>query len=291
MRRTAIVTGGSGIVGRATVAGLCSDGWRVITMGRSAPPIDGMEWLHIDLATSQVPAYVTEMADAIVHLAAAVPHAAEYPDNDASAALTERMDAAVLSAARARDVPVVYASTCGLYDRSDPSWKSEDSSVTATSPYFRAKLYGENQFLDRLSTAMIIRLSAPFGPGLRRGLVLARFAEAARAGKALEVWGKGGREQDFLHTEDIADFIVAALAAPRQGIWNVAAGQPTTMLDLANTCVASAGRGRVEPSIRPDPSDGHSARYLTKAAKRDFSWQPSRKLVDWLTNYQQRDLL
>jgi UDP-glucose 4-epimerase len=201
------------------------------------------------------------------------------------------MDAKLLAAAvRARRLPVVYASTCGLYDRRDPAWKTEDEAVTAVSPYFAAKLRGESQFLAALPSAMVIRLSAPYGLGLRRGLILARFAEMARAGQILEVWGDGLREQDFLHASDIADFITAALAAPRHGVWNVAAGRPTTMLALARLCVSVAGRGALERRTSPDPADGQTARYAIAAAERDFAWRPRRALANWLAHYQPQDL-
>ncbi len=288
--RTALLTGASGLVGRATATALVAAGWRVIALGRNAPPVAGVEWRCLNLAAERVPNDLVDIAEAVVHLAAAVPHAAEYPDTDASAALTEAMDYAVLAAARARGVPVVYASGCALYDRNDPAWKTEEARVVAVSPYFRAKLRGENLFLNALPGTIVMRVSAPFGAGLRRGLVLARFAEAARAGQTIQVWGTGSREQDFVHTGDIADFIVAALAAPRAGVWNVAAGRPITMLDLARLCVAAAGRGAVERCAQPDPAEGQTARYCIAAAQRDFGWQPRRTLRDWLAHYRLEDL-
>ncbi len=119
-----------------------------------------------------------------------------------------------------------------------------------------------------------MRLSALYGPGLRRHLVLARFITLARTGQALSVWGSGQREQDFLHAADAANFILAALDAAAKGIYNIASGQPVTMMQLASLVTQILG-GVVNREAKPDPLECETARYDIAKAKRDLGWFPT----------------
>jgi UDP-glucose 4-epimerase len=265
-----VVTGASGIVGRAVLAALRGHGNGVVPVvhGRTADP----DAIALDLAESDLTDHV-QAPDAVVHLAAAVPHAAVHGDTDVAADKTRRIDATVHRACGRWGCPVIYASTCGLYDRRDPRIKDEAAPVAATSPYFRAKLESERLMSD-LPGACVMRLSAPVGPGLRRGVVLAKFIERARAGQPIQVWGSGRREQDFIAAEDVAAFVALALSKRAHGIFNVASGEPVTMRALAETVVEAIGRGSVQSSDNADPLDGETARYCIAHAAQALGWQP-----------------
>src|SRR6185369_6829513 len=72
-----VVTGASGIVGRAVLAALRGHGNGVVPVvhGRTADP----DAIALDLAESDLTDHV-QAPDAVVHLAAAVPHAAVHGD-------------------------------------------------------------------------------------------------------------------------------------------------------------------------------------------------------------------
>lgn len=273
--RKVVVTGAAGLLGRAVVAACQEQGWETYALARGPAPTGAAHSIRADLSApdADLLKLLPDMPDAIVHLAAAVPHAAEFPDTVETARLTRCMDRCVHAAALAWDIPVIYASSCGLYDRLDPSWKTESTAVQAVSPYFAAKLDGEALFRT-LPRATVMRLSALYGPGLRANLVMARFVTQARMGEPITVWGSGRREQDFIHATDVAAFVLAALKSVNFGIYNVAAGQPTAMGDLAAIVAAYFG-GRVVSAERPDPLDHETARYdIAKAAER-LDWSPA----------------
>lgn len=277
--RKLLVTGAAGLLGRAVVLACQQQGWRVYAVVRGVAPA-GAHPIRADLSVPDVDLLrlMPEKPDAIVHLAAAVPHAAEFPDTELTANLTRNMDRCVHAAALAWNIPVVYASTCGLYDRHDASWKAEDADVKAVSPYFAAKLDGEALF-GALPQTTMMRLSALYGPGLRRNLVLARFMTQARLGEPITVWGSGQREQDFIHAADAAGFVLAVLKAAHPGIYNVAAGKPTAMRDLAEIVAECLG-GRVVSAGRIDPLDHETARYDIAKAAEKLKWSPSIGLSD-----------
>jgi nucleoside-diphosphate-sugar epimerase len=169
---------------------------------------------------------------------------------------------------------LIYVSSCILYDRSDPAVKGELAGLSATTPYARAKLEGELQALT-VPSALIMRIPSPVGERMRPGTVLPRFVGQALRGQRLELWGTGGREQDFVHVEDLGDFVLRAIWTAAGGTVNVASGQPVTMRRLAETIVAIVGRGSVVFSARVDPLDGETARYDTQLARGRFGWAPA----------------
>jgi nucleoside-diphosphate-sugar epimerase len=266
-----LVTGTNGLLGTSVAARLKRAGHEMLLLARRRTSADIQEF---DLAGqgALLTRDVQRRPDIVVHLAAAVPHALR-PDDDQSAEATRRMDLVVEQAALHWEAPVVYASGCSLYDRLDPCFKSETAPVTAETPYLRAKLDGERRF-SQISGACVMRVSSPVGPGLRRAVVLAHFIEQARAGRKLEVWGNGLREQDFVSTSDVAEFVAAVVRRRVSGTFNVASGQPRTMLELANMVADIAGSGSVHVGGRPDPQENHVARFSIAAARREAGWEP-----------------
>jgi nucleoside-diphosphate-sugar epimerase len=274
---TVLITGATGLVGRGVVAAFAAEGWSVLRHGRR--PDLALD-LVLDLALPGIDLTRTVAAapDLVVHLAAVVPGGG-VADDETSAAATRRMDAAVAAAHRDWGSRLLYMSSASLYDRRDPAWKTADSPVEGTSPYRAAKLAGE-QLLSETCGATVFRLSSPIGPGMRPDLVFMRFLAAARAGQALQIWGSGLREQDFIAVEDVARLMVAAAHMFRSGIYNACVGQPTTMRELAVTVVAELGRGCLELTGKPDPGDGDTARYDISATRATFGWEPALALRD-----------
>jgi nucleoside-diphosphate-sugar epimerase len=266
-----LVTGANGLLGASVAAHLKRLGHETLLLSRRRTSADIQEY---DLARedASLTRDVQRRPDVIVHLAAAVPHALR-PDDDQSAAATRRMDLVVEQAALHWKAPVVYASGCSLYDRLDPCFKSETAPVSAETPYLRAKLDGERRF-SQISGGCVMRVSSMVGPGLRRAVVLARFIEEARVARTLEVWGNGLREQDFVATSDVAEFVAAVVHRRLSGTFNVASGQPRTMLELATMVVEVVGSGSVRVGGRPDPQEKHTARFSIAAARREAGWGP-----------------
>jgi nucleoside-diphosphate-sugar epimerase len=275
-----LITGATGIVGRAVAAAFAHDGWSVYrTVHR--PSRLALDAQIVDLAAEDdLTRRIAERPDAIVHLAAAVPHSKDYPDSPDSAALTRRMDANVLKAAKAWNCLLVYASSCGLYCRDEPDAKTETAPIKDWgSPYFAAKAAGEAACAD-YDNAAVLRISGPIGPGLRAGVVMARFIANARDNKPITLWGSGGREQDFVDARDLARLCLTAVKQRARGTFNAASGRTATMRELADTVIARVGAGKVIFADQPDPNENIFARYDVGKAARELNWRPTHSLAD-----------
>lgn len=271
-----LVTGADGIVGRGVCESLLNSGVSIVATTHQVKAHTLPGSVNVDLTGDlrELEPFVDRLS-AIVHLAAAVPHSTQYPDNEASADRTRCIDRNILSIQQVIGIPVIYASTCGLYDRLSPEYKSEDdeTKLKVTSPYFSAKATGEALFMAE-SSSTVLRLAAPIGPGLKPQLVVRRFLAAACAGEPITIWGSGCREQDFIDTRDIAELIIKILEKPKNIIMNVASGRPTTMVQLAEKVISAVGSGVIERAKYEDPRDRETARYSISRAIDHYGWAP-----------------
>lgn len=279
-----VITGAGGIVGRAVADLAGNTDWSVVSVLRPGGDPVRHPAISVDLAHERLLQKVPA-ADAVVHLAAALSHNRLYRDDEASGRITRMIDENIREYAKETGAYVVYASTCSLYDSESDEWKAEHIGVRPASSYQSAKYETERALLAP-GNACVFRLSAPYGPGLFLSTVLARFLDKARRRETVEVWGSGSREQDFIHTRDVAKFVVAALNRRALGVYNVAAGRPTTMAALAKVIVAVIGKGNVVFTGQADPGEGHFARYSIAKAQAELGWTPSVALADGIREFQ-----
>ena len=276
-----IVTGASGFIGRKTIQVMVRRDWQVIAVVRRDRAVPGVRTVELDLSqsgTGLVEAIGTT-PDAVLHLAATVPGADEAPDTEETAEQTRRIDRNVCDAMRHWDAYAIYTGGCSFYAGTGTEPKTETAPIQAYSPYLKAKIDGERLFLG-LNRSASARVSSPFGPGQPLHAVAGRFVSRAAAGQPLEVWGSGSREQDFLHVDDIAEFFVQAIEQGATGAINVAAGQATTMLELAALVSEAVGGVEIIAGKHIDPQDGETARFDISKATRTLRWSPTVALRD-----------
>lgn len=267
-----VVTGASGVIGRVMMDRLSSERIDAIRVHRKA----------FDLTSgASLGAYIGGRPEAIIHLAAAVPHSMHYPDNENSADMTRAIDMTVFNAAMEWSCRIVYASTCSLYDKNTATVKFEDTPVAVRldSPYMRAKRDGEKMFAA-LPCHSILRVPAPIGPGLPGTVVAERFFDHALAGQTIRVWGTGKREQNYVDVRDIADMFLRAAHSTSQGVFNISADAPTTMLELAAAMVRVVPCASFELAGMPDPLEHEYTRYSNARAREVLGWAPTVSLED-----------
>jgi len=276
-----VVTGADGIVGRAVCALLRTGETEFIPIVRHRKAYTPIEALVLNLANqTDFEALSGKRIDGIIHLAAAVPHSSYYPDTAESAELTRSIDRNVLSFCKQVDCPVVYMSTCGLYDRISPIVKCEEKSeIKIESPYFEAKFAGE-QLFSAEALSVILRLAAPIGPGQKSTVVLSRFVIATRKNTPIRLWGTGKREQNFVDVRDVARLIHQAMLTPKRSVLNVASEKPTTMVELAKIVIEILNKGSVVFDDKIDPKENETARYSIEKAYELYKWKPEYLLYD-----------
>ncbi|HEX5447393.1 MAG TPA: NAD(P)-dependent oxidoreductase, partial [Pirellulales bacterium] len=184
-----------------------------------------------------------ERVDRVCHLAAYIPH----DQNDtAEAEACYRVNAlAMLHLARAAVASgverLVYVSAANAYQHGHRPATEDDAAFPAevASYYLTSKLAGEiylhHACQRSASCAITLRVGTPYGPGEPcQKVIPALLANAAR-GEPLRLRQGGRPTYNFVYVEDVARCVAAALESGESGIYNVASGQSTTLLALAET--------------------------------------------------------
>lgn len=248
-----LLTGGSGVLGRATVPVLVAAGWQVDATVRSVAAARtvraaGATPVLVDLLDVAEVRDAAAGHDAIVHLATAVPplrhmhrHAAWIPHHRL------RVDAtrAVVAAARAHGIPrVVKESVTFPYCDGGDRWLDESAPVDPSGAW-RPTLEGEQLVTD---------FTAGGGTGvvLRLGQLYAADARSTEEWRALARWGLAplpGRPDAFVsstHADDAADALRAALTAPA-GTYNVVDDRPLRRREYLAVVSRAFGRRTLRP--------------------------------------------
>jgi UDP-glucose 4-epimerase len=254
-----LVTGGAGFVGSHVVRACRARGDDVtalddLSTGRPGNLPRGVRLVTADVRDRAAVEAETARADLVVHLAAAVGVRRVADDPVGTWSRNVLGTAAVLDACAARGVRVLVASTSEVYGpgRAGPLREDEPLRLDAAARrdvYALSKAAGEAYAVAlhraRGLPATVARLFNVVGPRQsgRYGMVLPRFAAAARAGARLPVHGDGTQRRCFLHAQDAAEALLALAGSPEtQGVVvNVGSDEETSILDLARMVLAETG--------------------------------------------------
>jgi len=262
----AVVTGGAGFIGSHTVDRLLAAGARVVVLddfrtGKRANLAHhaGNDRLHViacDVSHGVFAALAPITAvhgpvERIVHLAAqvSVVHSVQNPLVDMQINYGGTLH--VLEYARATGVKkVVFASSAAVYGEVATLPVGEDVQTRPVSPYGIDKLASEYA-LDYYAQVhgvptTALRFFNVYGPRQDPSSpysgVISIFADRARAGRPLTIFGDGGQTRDFVYVGDVVRAIIAALGdSANRVVANVGTGGEITVLELARSIVKLCG--------------------------------------------------
>jgi UDP-glucose 4-epimerase len=262
----AVVTGGAGFIGSHTVDRLIASGHQVVVLddfrtGKRANLAQHAGTGRLDIVACDVShgifaalAPLTAkhgLVDRIVHLAAqvSVVNSVQNPLVDMQVNYGGTLH--VLEYARATGVKkVVFASSAAVYGDVTVMPVGEDTPTRPVSPYGIDKLASEHA-LDYYAgvhgvPATVLRFFNVYGPRQDPSSpysgVISIFADRARAGRALTLFGDGSQTRDFVYVGDVVRAIMAALGdGNSRVVANVGTGGETSVLALARTLVELCG--------------------------------------------------
>ncbi|HET9627404.1 MAG TPA: NAD-dependent epimerase/dehydratase family protein [Kofleriaceae bacterium] len=262
----AVVTGGAGFIGSHTVDRLIAAGHHVVVLddfrtGKRAnlaqhAGSDKLDIVACDVSHGIFGALAPITArrgpvERIVHLAAqvSVVYSVDNPMVDMQVNYGGTLQ--VLEYARATGVKkVVFASSAAVYGDVTEMPVSEDTPRRPVSPYGMNKLASELA-LDYYAAVhgvptTWLRFFNVYGPRQDPSSpysgVISIFADRARAGKPLTIFGDGSQTRDFVYVGDVVRAIAAAAGdGNSQVVANVGTGGEITVLELARTIIELCG--------------------------------------------------
>lgn len=177
-----------------------------------------------------------------------------------------------------RGARFVYTSTASVYGCTPQQPIGSKRVPAPKSDYAIAKLAGEHFVKNSGADYTIFRLSNVYGPGQTTENpycgVVAKFLEAARAGKPLQIIGDGSQTRDFTYVEDILPHLMnpeltrsASPARGAEGVLNCSYGKEHPILGVAMAINNAFGVQSSYEFVPERPVDGIQRRVLLSDVK------------------------
>jgi UDP-glucose 4-epimerase len=263
-----LVTGGAGFIGSHLVEALAPANQVTVVDDLSTGREENLAGLDCRLVRADVndPAIADLFAgvDVVFHLAAQVSVELSVRDPVADARVNVLGTAHVLDCARRAGVGrFVLSSSSAVYGQADLVPTPESITCAPDSPYAASKLACE-QYLFMAArlyglSGMALRYMNVYGPRQDPSSpysgVISIFADRARRGQSLVVYGDGEQTRDFVAVADVVRANLLAAASRAVDVANVGTGAAMSINRLAELC----SRGRV--AIRREAARAGDVRH------------------------------
>jgi UDP-glucose 4-epimerase len=298
--RRVLVTGGGGFIGSNLVRGLLERGDEVRVLDNfSTGSRANLDDLDVQVVEGELRSYERVHAavrgvETVFHLGAlgSVPRSVQDPLTSSAVNIEGTLN--VLLAARDEGVRrVVYSSSSSVYGTRRELPVPESSPPDPISPYGVAKLAAErycisfSRVYDSFET-VVLRYFNVFGPRQspfsQYAAVIPLFVTAIAEGRPITIHGDGGQSRDFTYVTNVVDAtMLAAEAAEANGrIFNVAAGSPGSVNDVADTIGRILGKPVEKEFLPPRPGDIRDSWADITAAREVLGFEPTVGLEEGL---------
>lgn len=106
-------------------------------------------------------------------------------------------------------------------------------------------------------------------------------ARAARKEDPFEVWGTGKQGRDFVHIDDVIDFILILMDKVKDGsAYNIGSGKLTSFIDLIKLFTGFAGYTPKIKALIDKPEGVHSRYADMNVVNQKFNWKPAISLEE-----------
>ncbi|GAB2975133.1 CDP-paratose synthase [Mucilaginibacter puniceus] len=179
------------------------------------------------------------------------------------------------------DAKLIYISSVSVFEN-DGNVITENTVDKPQTEYAQSKLVGEKLAMKNPGN-YVIRLSSLYGKGMKENTLIPNYCNQALQSKTIQVWGNGGRYQNYIYIEDAINLIEKAIACksiinfPLLGVANK---------EYTNTEVAGIIAGLTGAEIAYTGEDNSTSVYydndLTRSA---LGWSTATNLADGLKEY------
>lgn len=239
--KTVLITGGTGLVGKALSGLLLQKGYRVIVLSRQLPRQPAAANLHYarwDVTAKEIDTAALQQADYIVHLAGAGVMDKKWTRDYRQQIISSRVDSGKLIVAALQATPnnvkaVIGASAIGWYPPGNQP-HTEDEMADEGFLGNTCKLW--EQSLQPVAASGKRLVTLRIGIVLdKNGGALKAFMQPLQLGVAA-ILGSGSQVISWIHIQDLCRLFLFAIEQEHmQGVFNAVAPQPVTNKALTLT--------------------------------------------------------
>ncbi len=288
-----LVTGGAGFIGSNIVEELlrCGEEVRVLDdlsngIAANLEPFDkGIEFIRGDIRDQATVADAVRGVEIVLHLAALGSVVRSVEDPARSNDVNVRGTLTVLLAAREAGVRrVVFSSSSSVYGENPALPKHETLATLPISPYAVSKLAAESytRVFSRVYglETVCLRYFNVFGPRQRPdspyAAVIPLFMQRAMDGAPLVIYGDGKQSRDFTYVSNVvqANLRAAVAADGVGGVFNVACGSHTSLLELVGILESIVGRSLETVHEAPRVGDVRDSEADVTRARECLGYDP-----------------
>jgi UDP-glucose 4-epimerase len=295
-----LVTGGAGFIGSNVVRALLERGDDVRILDNfSTGSRANLEGLDVEVVEGELRSYERVHAavrgtEVVFHLGAlgSVPRSVQDPLTSSAVNVEGTLN--VLLAARDENVRrVVFSSSSSVYGSSGDLPRTEEMAADPISPYGVAKLAAErycvsfSRVYEQFET-VVLRYFNVFGPRQsphsQYAAVVPLFVTQIARGEPIAVYGDGEQSRDFTFVANVVDATLraAGAAAVSGRIFNIAAGRPASVNELAEAIGGILGKPVQRRTEPPRPGDVRDSWADVSAARDGLGYEPHVSLEDGL---------
>lgn len=305
------IAGASGAVGKRLVPQLIAAGHQVVAMMRSPRTAEalrsaGAEPVVVDAfdRAAVMEGVQRTQPDVVVHQLTALMGVKDYKHFDREFALTNRLRTEgtdnLLAAARAAGTRRVIAQSYGSwnYERTGTGSKSEEDPLDPKPPQHQRQTLAAIRYIEQAVVGangiegVALRYGNLYGPGT--GFAADGDIAATVRKRGFPIVGSGAGVWSFVHVDDAASAVIAALRCGAPGVYNIVDDEPAPVAvwlpALARALGAKRPRhipvwlgrlaiGEVGVSMMTQIRGASNAK-----AKRDLGWTP--RYATWRQGFQ-----
>jgi len=175
----------------------------------------------------------------------------------------------------------IYVSSVSIFGNQNEV-VNEQSILNPETDYALSKLLGEKE-VSQNSDSVIIRFSSLYGNGMKENTLIPNYCNQGLENKSIQVWGNGGRFQNYIHVNDAVSLIEKTIAHKLKISFPVLG---VSSKEYSNNEVAKIISKLTNSAIEYINQDNSpSFHYNNKMTQKTLDWQSEIELENGLKQY------
>lgn len=296
-RRSVLVTGGFGFLGRACARTFQARGYRVVGIGHGAWSAEAAaahgydRWVEGDVSLADLSA-LGDPFDVVAHCASngSVPYSLTHPLEAFQRTVGSTAELLEHLRRTGGNPLVIYPSSAAVYGATPDRPLDETDTPNPVSPYGFHKQMTEELLRAHAHSfglrAVAVRFFSIYGPGLEKQLLWDAAAKLLSGAPEALFWGTGGETRDWIHADDAAALMVhLADRTEIPAVVNGASGVRVTVREVLERLRTALGVD-IPIAFNGTIKAGDPRFYHADVARLDgLGWRPAIALPDGLARY------